>query len=208
VNAPAAWLDKARAEVAADPMRIRALFPAVSRSVGRQDGVDDAARAELLAALPLRGQALVDEVTGLYRFGDAHEKRGVLRALHRLDGPYGTDGIGDAGVPLLLDALRSNDTRLIEAALGPYGVAHLDAAAWRQAVLKCVFTGVPLSAVHGLAERADGELARMLVDFARERVAAGRTVPPDVWLVLDHYPAAVEASDLPAGLRPRYRLEA
>jgi hypothetical protein len=208
VSAPSAWLDTARAEVATDPARIRALFPAVSRNVGRQDGVDDAARVELLVVLPLRGQALVDELTGLYRFGDPHEKRGVLRALHMLDGPYGGGGIGAAGVPLLLDALRSNDTRLIEAAVGQYGAERLDAAAWRQAVLKCVFTGVPLSAVNRLLERADGELARMLVDFARERVAAGRAVPPDVWLVLDHHPAAVAASDLPAGLRPRHRLEA
>ncbi len=71
------------------------------------------------------------------------------------------------------------------AALGPYGAAHLDPPAYRQAVLKCVFTGVPLAGVAGLAERGDGELARMFADFADERVAAGRAVPPDVWLVID-----------------------
>ena len=74
--------------------------------------------------------------------------------------------IGDAAVPLLHDALRTNDTRLVAAALGPYA-AHLDDAAWRQGVLKCVFMGMPLAAVDGLDERADAELAAMLAAFAR-----------------------------------------
>ena len=78
-----------------------------------------------------------------------------------------------AGVPLLHDAIRTNDTRLVAAALGPYA-GHLDDAAWRQAVLKCVFMGVPLAAVDGLDERADAELAAMLAALADERAAAGR----------------------------------
>ena len=37
-------------------------------------------------------------------------------------------------LPVVRDALRTNDTRLVAAALGPYAAAHLDDAAWRQAV--------------------------------------------------------------------------
>jgi myo-inositol-1-phosphate synthase len=88
--------------------------------------------------------------------------------------------LGEAALPLLHDALRTNDTRLVAAALGPYGAARLPAPAWRQAVLKCVFTGVPLSVVAGLDDRADAELTRMMTDYARERTAAGRDVPADV----------------------------
>lgn len=68
------------------------------------------------------------------------------------------------------------------AAVGPYAAAHLDPHAWRHAVLKCLFTGVPLTAVARLDERAlgDAELARMLRDFAAERTAAGREVPADL----------------------------
>jgi hypothetical protein len=182
----ARWLDEAAEKVAADAGAIRPLFPAVGRQCGRgplADGprgwtVDDAARALLLTRLPLTGSALAKEVDDLYRYGDAAEKRGVLRSLHLLD-------LGDAALPLVRDALRTNDTRLIGAALGPYGAAHLDPHAYRHGVLKCVFTGVPLAEVAGLRERRDADLARMFAAFARERVAAGRPVPADVWLVTD-----------------------
>jgi hypothetical protein len=129
----------------------------------------------LMAALP--ADRVSDEVSELYRYGDAAEKRAVLKALPLL--PIG----GDA-VPLLQDAIRTNDTRLVAAALGPYA-AHLDPPAWRQAVLKCVFMGVPLSVVDGLDERADAELAGMLASFAEERRAAGRDVPADALAVLE-----------------------
>ncbi|GAA4489322.1 EboA domain-containing protein [Actinoallomurus oryzae] len=184
----AQWLDAAAERIAADAAAIRPLFPAVGRHCGRApldpaaDGhgwtVDDAARALLLTRLPLTGPALAQEVADLYRYGDAAEKRGVLRGLHLLD-------LGDEALPLVHDALRTNDTRLVAAALGPYGAAHLDAHAYRHGVLKCVFTGVPLAAVAGLRERRDAELSRMFTAFARERVAAGRPVPADVWLVTD-----------------------
>jgi hypothetical protein len=182
----ARWLDMATERVATDAGAIRPLFPAVGRQCGRgplADGprgwtVDDAARALLLTRLPLTASALAKEVGDLYRYGDAAEKRGVLRALPLLD-------LGDEALPLVHDALRTNDTRLIGAALGPYGAARLDAHAYRHGVLKCVFTGVPLAEVAGLPERRDAELARMFTAFARERVAAGRSVPADVRLVTD-----------------------
>lgn len=184
----ARWLDAAAERVAADAGAIRPLFPAAGRHCGRapldpsagEHGwtVDDAARVLLLTRLPLTGPALAKEVEDLYRYGDAAEKRGVLRGLHLLD-------LGDQALPLVHDALRTNDTRLVAAALGPYGAAHLDPHAYRHGVLKCVFTGVPLAEVSGLRERRDAELARMFTAFARERVAAGRPVPADVWLVTD-----------------------
>ena len=172
------WLDDAVRRVAADPSAIGGLFPAAGRHCGRDtalpvDGwtAQDAARVLLLAALPLRGDELAKEVEALYRYGDAAEKRAVLKALPRLP-------LGDSATELLRDAIRTNDTRLVAAALGPYA-AHLDDATWRQAVLKCVFMGVPLAAVHGLAERADAELAAMLAGLAAERRAAGRDMPAD-----------------------------
>src|SRR5262249_31804942 len=126
------WLEAALSQVAADPAAIAQLFPAVGRRCGRgplpgTDGwtVDAAARVLLLAVLPLRGSALAAEVGALYRHGDAAEKRGVLRALSYLD-------IGDGGVELVRDAIRTNDPRLVAAALGPYA-RHLDDALWRQA---------------------------------------------------------------------------
>ncbi|MFJ9026888.1 EboA domain-containing protein [Streptomyces sp. NPDC102259] len=119
-------------------------------------------------------------VARLYDHGSGAERRAVLLALPHL--PL----TPDQGVALVEDALRANDTGLVAAAVGPYAAAHLPAHAWRHAVLKCLFTQVPLAAVAGLADRAsgDGELARMLADFAAERTAAARPVPDDLHHVL------------------------
>jgi hypothetical protein len=178
-------LAERRERVAADPASIRVLLPAAAREVARTPGtatqpgeprLEDAVRVELLRALAaaLAGDTdtLDTEVHDLYRFGDADERRAVLLALPDL-------GLGGRAVDLVHDALRTNDPRLVAAALGPYAAAELDAPAWRQGVLKCLFVGVPLRLVAGLAERTDDELRRMVADHAAERRAAGRSVPDD-----------------------------
>jgi hypothetical protein len=194
-----AWLDGALDRVAVDPASIGSLFPAAGRRCGRgpldlEPGwtVDDAARVLLLIALPLRGDRLAAEVEVLYRYGSADEKRAVLRALPLLD-----TELGDRAVELLHDAIRTNDTRLVAAALSRYA-HHLGAAMWRQAVLKCAFMGIPLTVVHGLADRADAELGVMLAGLAVERQAAGREMPADALALLDRLnrsePAAPEVA--------------
>lgn len=143
---------------------------------GAQD-LADAARVLLLHAV----RADHATTTRLYTHGTAAERRAVLLALPHLgDVPAGS------ALPLVEDALRTNDTRLVAAAVGPYAAAHLDQHAWRHAVLKCLFTGVPAGAVADLAGRAagDAELARMLRDYAAERTAAGRPVPEGLDRVL------------------------
>ncbi|WCN80266.1 EboA domain-containing protein [Micromonospora sp. LH3U1] len=181
------WLDTALRRVTAEPTAITRLFPAAGRRCGRAAlpdapgwTADDAARVLLLTSLPGDHATYADS---LYQHGDAAERRAVLRALPLLP-------IGDAGVPLLHDAIRTNDTRLVAAALGPYA-RHLDPAAWRQAVLKCVFSGVPLATVADLDARADGELAAMLSALAAERHAAGRELPADATDLLDRLTAAL-----------------
>ncbi|SHN18326.1 EboA domain-containing protein [Actinacidiphila paucisporea] len=183
------WLADAVDRVARDPDAVATLFPAAGRRCGRgplpgpdsQPGnagwtVDDAARVLLLTALPLHGPELAAQVDALYRHGGADEKRAVLRALPLLD-------LGAAGVEILHDALRTNDTRLVAAAVGPCA-RQLGDAMWRQAVLKCVFMDIPLTAVADLDRRADGELGRMLADLAAERHAAGRSLPEDAGVLL------------------------
>ncbi|MER5736770.1 EboA domain-containing protein [Streptomyces sp. NPDC002262] len=142
-------------------------------TAGRHCGQDaaDAVRTLLLT----EARAGTETLTRLYREGSAAERRAVLLALPSLvDGPQ--------AVPLVDDALRTHDTGLIAAAVGPYAASHLAPHAWRHAVLKCLFTGVPLSAVTDLARRAagDAELARMLTALAAERTAAGRDLPRDL----------------------------
>ncbi|MBM7439806.1 EboA domain-containing protein [Streptomyces sp. HB132] len=182
-GAARAWLDEALAEAghaAAHPGTDSGDPPWELRfaSAGRHCGPEhaDSVRALLL----VEARAGLPAVTRLYEQGTAAERRAVLLTLHRLD-------LGATALPLVEDALRTNDTRLVAAAVGPYGAAHLDAHAWRHAVLKCLFTEVPVEALDRLDERAvgDAELARMLRDFAAERTAAARTVPAGLRTVLD-----------------------
>jgi L-ribulose-5-phosphate 3-epimerase len=188
------WLADAQRAVRRDPAVVGRLFPAVGRRVGRgsarpgddpqglvHGSVDDTARAELLGALAtvLDEATLSAQLLALYRHGDDAEKRGVLRGLSLVG-----DRAVPAGLEIVRDALRTNDTRLVAAALGPFAAAHLDDHGWRHGVLKCLFTGVPLAAVAGLERRTDDELLRMVADYAAERTAAGRDVPADALRLL------------------------
>lgn len=194
-GAARAWLDQATAEAAAHRGRPQQKQPPVWElrfaEAGRRCGQDhaDAARVLLLHA----AEADPATLTRVYEQGSAAERRAVLHALpHLVQGPQ--------ALPLVEDALRTNDTRLVAAALGPYAARHLAPHDWRHAVLKCLFTGVPLDAVAGLDRRAraDAELARMLGDYAGERTAAGRTVPSDLHRVLAlTAPTATAAAETP-----------
>jgi len=178
------WLDDALARVRTDPDAAGPLFARAERKLGRDPLAGGSAWTAGRAGRVLLLAELADpqRIVTLYQQGDAAERLAVLAALPLLD-------IGDAGVPLLHDALRTNDTRLVAAALGPYA-AHLDAATWRQGVVKCVFMGVPLSAVDRLDDRADQELAAMLGALATERAAAGRRMPDDALALLNRLTVA------------------
>jgi integrase len=167
-GAARSWLDTARAEAAAGAPGWELRFAEAGRACGPSD------RVRVLLLTDARPGP--DTLARLYRQGTAAERRAVLIALQGLD----TDP--SHGVPLVEDALRTNDTSLVAAALGPYAARHLSPHAWRHGVLKCLFTGVPVAVVADLAQRArgDAELARMLTAYATERTAAGRTVPEDL----------------------------
>jgi hypothetical protein len=201
------WLREASAAVAADATAIRSRFPMVGRKVGREplhEGddpgdvhawtIDDAARTLLLIAA---GERAEGELAELYRYGDAAERRGLLRALPYLP-------IEDRGLYLVDDAIRTNDTRLIAAALGPYATEHLPDASYDQAVLKCVFVGVPITGLDGIPSRVTPDGARMLGAFVHERVAAGRDVPGEVWMVVDRFPPEEEIAAIESELQSEF----
>lgn len=198
-----AWLEEKTGAAAEDPAVAALAFPAVGREVGRgtldpasdPDDVhawtlDDAGRALLLLAV---GDRVGEEIGGLYRHGDAAERRGVLRALPFLP-------VGGSALWAVEDALRTNDARLVAAAMGPYAFSHLDDAALAQAVLKCVFIGIPVSPLGELEDRATPDLSRMLAGYVHERVAAGRDVPAEVWKIIDLHPPARELDGISAEL--------
>ncbi|MDX3517089.1 EboA domain-containing protein [Streptomyces scabiei] len=174
-----AWLARALDEAAGHPGTHGplAVWELRLTEAGRRCGTEHADAVRVLILHAARADA--DALTRVYRQGTADERRAVLHALpHLVPGPE--------ALPLVEDALRTNDTRLLAAALGPYGARHLPPHSWRHAVLKCLFTGVRVDEVADLPGRARGdtELARMLRAFAEERGAAGRPVPEDLHRVL------------------------
>lgn len=178
-------LDELVAAVAADPASLGRVFPAAARRTARGElpgggRVEDAVRVELVAtaASVLAPDALVEELGLLYHHGDADERRAVLLGLSALDDP---DVDGSA---ILLDALRTNDVRLVTASMGRHA-RTLSLHDWRHGVLKCLFVGAPLRHVAALAERADDELGAMVRRYVLERQAADRPVPDDAHLVLE-----------------------
>ena len=185
---PSEWLREAEDRVRKEPDALPSLFARADRKLGREEVAPGWTAGQAGRALLLNNQDQ-EQIKQLYDHGDAAEKLAVLKALPLLESDADNESSEEgAGVPLLLDALRTNDTRLVAAALGPYA-EHLDAATWRQGVIKVVFMGVPLSAVAGLDERADAELAAMLRSLADERAAAGRDLSDDANALLNRLDA-------------------
>ncbi|WP_158796471.1 EboA domain-containing protein [Pedobacter sp. L105] len=87
------------------------------------------------------------------------------------------------------EGIRSNIGNVLEAIMynNPYPSENLSQPAWNQLVLKAFFTEKQLDQIIGLYDRANEELAYTLVDYAKEREAAGREVNPELWLLVDKF---------------------
>ena len=81
------------------------------------------------------------------------------------------------------EGVRSNIAAVFSAIAhhNPYPAEFFSEPQWNQMVLKALFIGVPLHPIEGLEVRANAQLARMLIDYARERTAAHRPVSPELW---------------------------
>ena len=81
------------------------------------------------------------------------------------------------------EGIRTNMTSVFNAVAldNPYPAKYLDDLAWNQMVLKALFVGSPLHRIYGLERRNNQQLSQMLIDYASERLAANRTVSPELW---------------------------
>jgi hypothetical protein len=121
----------------------------------------------------------VEWVTALYQQGDESERMTVMQGLSLFpDGP--------ALKPLALENGRVNSLPLFAALAlaNPYPAAYYSEPEFNQLVLKALFLGLGIATLSGLPQRANAELARMCEDYLDERLAAGRSLPADLWLAL------------------------
>jgi hypothetical protein len=81
------------------------------------------------------------------------------------------------------EGARTNMKAVFEAVAhrNPYPAEQFDEHTWNQLVLKAVFVGSSLNAIHDFDRRRNEDLARTLVDYAHERWAASRVITPELW---------------------------
>jgi hypothetical protein len=91
--------------------------------------------------------------------------------------------------PRAREAIRSGMKPVFEAVAhrNPYPVDFFSEDAWNQMVVKAFFIGSAMWPIQGLDQRTNPHLARMLVDLAQERWAAGRPVSGEVWRCVAPY---------------------
>ncbi len=137
-------------------------------------------RINLILARPdLDQECFAEEFEALFRFADEGETCALYRSLPFL--PQGERFRWRAA-----EACRTNMSTVFEAVAldSPYPVTHFDDTAWHQLVIKALFLDCPLYRVSGLDQRLTPELTRMALDWAEERLSAGRSYHLGLWLCL------------------------
>jgi len=135
--------------------------------------LDEAARVLIVARFSDR---YPDAIERLARHADIAEQVALYRGLP-LYGPH-------LDLHAVLGrGLRTHAVPVFEAIAhdNPWPAAHLDEHRWNHLVLKALFMEVPLAPLVGFEARLNPTLARMALDYAAERSAAGRRVPHDLW---------------------------
>jgi len=221
----AAWLHK-QLENSLSPKAFYLAFSAVHRFIGKQPlhvTADQLTQAtELHAGFN----------PALWTAGQAARTLLLLQAPHQtpddytalLDRLFGAADLSElatlyAALPLLpypethrrraAEGVRTSITDVFDAIVldNPYPHDYFAEDAWNQMVLKAVFNARSLHRIYGLEARRNAPLARMLVDYAHERWAAGRTLTPEVWRLVGPYLEATDLDDVRRLLRSDNPLE-
>lgn len=207
------WI-KENIETITGPADFYRVFAQIPRKVGKSlVQFDTALDAALTAAMPgftVEGWTLericrvysllhldtfdrevyIKTIENLFLTAELNELVAVYSALPVLAWP-------ESWIKRCAEGIRSNMAPVLEAILyrNPYPALHLDIPAWNQLVLKAFFTEKDLRRIEGLDARNNPDLARMLVEYARERHAAGRQVDPVLWRLAGPFAAPAWMSD-------------
>jgi hypothetical protein len=223
------WLDQQMAIIASGqrPMQLGIAVGLTPRKVGKADldltpseqqtgratrtaldatgwSIDQAARILLILA-----SFAGDETTfaaGLDRIfvtAEIGEQIALLRGLPLFPAPKHL-------LPRAAEGVRSAMQPIFEAVAhrNPYPREEFSDAQWNQMVVKTLFIGSRLAPIQGLDERRNADLARMLIDYADERRAAGRSISPELWRCVAPFAGEAEVAKLATLLRDGSEVEA
>lgn len=145
--------------------------------------LDRLVRVWWLLQLPVTDKSVyLGVLENLFNAAEMNELAALYSALPLLPWP-------EEWIARTSEGIRSNIGFVQEAIMlhNPYPAKYLSEPAWNQLVMKAIFTDKPLHLITGLDERANAALAGILVDFAHERWAAGRTLDPMQWRILVNF---------------------
>lgn len=195
------WVEESRDRIRdGDRTRLSSAFSMASRKVGKSDlalsdqdlseardartgwdpggwTYDQAARTLFVLTIPSQDAMLyASTLDRLFSAADVSELVALYQALPLYPHP-------ERFVLRAAEGLRTNMQAVFEAVAhrNPFPSEQFSELQWNQMILKCLFIGSSLDFVVGVDQRANDALARMLVDFAKERRAADRPIPPDLW---------------------------
>jgi hypothetical protein len=154
-------------------------------------GVAEAARILALVSLPDTGKPFAERFRSLCSTAEVAELATLYRGLPLYPDPAALE-------PQVGEGLRTNMRGVFDAIAhrNPYPKVHFDDHRWNHMVLKALFIGSPLAPIQGLDERANPQLARIMLDFAHERWAAHRPVPFEIWRCVGPFAEGQALEDL------------
>lgn len=139
--------------------------------------LDKLSRVWLLMQLPSDNrETYVKKINSLFSAAEMNEQIALYSALPLYFYPEEWIGRCEEGI-------RSNIGTVLEAIMyhNPYPAQFLSQQAWNQLVLKAFFTEKDVNLIVGLNERVNDALIATLEDYIQERLAAGRTVAPEIY---------------------------
>ena len=139
--------------------------------------LDKLSRVWLLMQLPSDNkETYVRKINSLFSAAEMNEQVALYSALPLYAYP-------EEWISRCEEGVRSNIGTVLEAIMyhNPYPANFLSQPAWNQLVLKAFFTEKDVSQIVGLNERVNDALTATLEDYIQERLAANRTVAPEIY---------------------------
>lgn len=157
---------------------LRTLLPGFSL---KEWTLDRLTRVWLLLQVPDRDKTnYLQKISTLYVAAEMNELIALYSALPFLSYP-------EEWIAHCEEGIRSNISTVLDAIMynNPYPAVWLSEPAWNQLILKAFFTEKDVSRIIGFEKRANMALTVTLKDYVNERLAAHRTVHPEIYNLIE-----------------------